>query len=178
MNLKISTSLLALGAFTSSVLLNLTPVSAQSGNGSNAGNGSNTTNAIQFLNFASNITANVLAAVNTALAQILAANPGALNNATSNSSLLPPGASTSVASAAAKLQQLVAGFNAGSVTAAQLSAAIDAYNTYVTALVESLGPDGAVAFLSSSGGDKALDGTNTPGIRGLLVALSARATGK
>jgi hypothetical protein len=171
MNLKISSSLLALGTFTSAILLSITPVSAQKGNGSNNGNGSNTTNAIQFLT--ATITANVLAAVNTALAQILAANPLALANATSG--LVPAGASASLVAAAADLQQLVAGFGAGNVSVPQLNKAIAAYNTYVEALVASLGGADAVAFLSSSGADKALDSTNTPGVRGLLLALSARA---
>jgi hypothetical protein len=220
MNMKIFTSLLTLGTLSSSMLIGIPSVFA--GNGSNIippvtpppksdGNGSNSTNNnLQFPTFAA-FTANVLAAVNNLLTQILAANPSVLANATSNGALLPTGASPSLVAAVNNLRlalaALLSSLNTasvgeseillasadpqvlvaqssqkptftGNVTAAKLNAAIVAYNTYVEALVADIGGDGAVAFLSSSGGDKALDSTNSPGVRGLLLALSAQATSK
>ncbi len=194
MNIKFYSCLLALGTFASAVLFNLAPVSAQNGNGSNAtnniqpiitgGNGSNTTNNANTSNpgNGSNTTNNVqpvvvqittqaLATVNAVLAQILGANPQALTSVTSPAALVPPGASQSVSDSAAALASAVAGLNAGGVTGAQLNAAINAYNTYATALVESVGGEKAIAFLSSAGGVKSADGTSAPSLRSQLLKL-------
>jgi hypothetical protein len=192
MNTKFYSCLLALGTFASAVLLGLTPVSAQTGNGSNVtnnvqpisgngsntgnnantsnpGNGSNTTNNVQPTVVA--ITAQALANVNAVLAQILGANPQALTSVTTPAALVPPGASQSVSDAAAALASSVAGLNAGGITAVQLNTAINAYNTYCTALVESVGGEKAIAFLSSAGGVKSADGTNAASLRSQLLKL-------
>ncbi len=193
MNTKFYACLLALGTFTSTVLLGVTPVSANSGNGSNngnnvqpiipIGNGSNTTNNVQPISGnGSNTTNNVqptivgittqaLATVNAVLAQILSVNPQALASVTSPEALVPPGASPSVSDAAKALNSAVAALNAGGITGEQLNAAINAYNTYATALVESVGGEKAIAFLSSAGGVKSADGTSAPSLRSQLLKL-------
>jgi hypothetical protein len=174
MNTKFYACLLALGTFSSAVLLGLTPVSAQTGNGSNNGNnvfgnGSNTTNNVQPI--VVGITTQALATVNAVLAQILSANPQALSSVTSPEALVPPGASASVSDAAKALNGAVAGLNAGGITGEQLNGAINAYNTYATALVESVGGEKAIAFLSSAGGVKSADGTSAPSLRSQLLKL-------
>jgi hypothetical protein len=196
MNMKFYSCLLALGTFASAILLSLTPVSAQVdggsnstnniqpifGNGSNTGNnattsnlgnGSNTTNNVQPVVVA--ITAQALANVNAILTQILTADPLALKNITTPDALVPSGASQSVSDAAAALANAVAGLNAGGVTGDQLNNAINAYNTYATALVESVGGEKAIAFLSSAGGVKSADGTSAPSLKSQLEKLRAAA---
>jgi hypothetical protein len=196
MNTKFYSCLLALGTFASAVLIGLTPVSAQVGNGSNngnnvqpisgngsnttnnattsnLGNGSNTTNNVQPVVVA--ITAQALANVNAVLAQILGANPQALTSVTSPAALVPPGASQSVSDAAAALASAVGGLNGGGVTGEQLNNAINAYNTYATSLVESVGGEKAIAFLSSAGGVKSADGTPAPSLKSQLEKLRAAA---
>jgi hypothetical protein len=196
MNMKFYSCLLALGTFASAVLLSLTPVSAQTGNGSNVtnniqpipggngsntsnnantsnpGNGSNTTNNVQFTTVA--ISTAALANVNAVLAQILSVNPQALASVTSPAALVPAGASQSVSDAAAALASAVSGLNAGGVTGVQLNAAINAYNAYATALVESVGGEKALAFLNDAG-VKSADGTPAASLRSQLEKLRAAA---
>jgi hypothetical protein len=195
MNTKFYSCLLALGTFASAVLLGLTPVSAQTGNMSNAtnniqpiiplgngsntsnnattstplGNGSNTTNNVQFTTVA--ITPQALGNVNLVLTQILSANPQALSSVTTPGALVPTGASQSVSDAAAALAAAVGGLNGSGITGAQLNTAINAYNTYCTALVESVGGEKAIAFLSSAGGVKSADGTSAASLRSQLLKL-------
>jgi hypothetical protein len=192
MNTKIFSSLLALGMVASGMLVGLQPSAANTGNGSNngnnvqfiggngsntgnngntsnPGNGSNTTNNVQPVVVA--ISAQALANVNAVLAQILGANPQALSSVTAPGALVPPGAGQSVSDAAAALAAAVGGFNAGGVTGLQLNAAVNAYNNYCAALVDSVGGDQAVAFLSSAGGVKSADGTSAASLRSQLLKL-------
>jgi hypothetical protein len=195
MNTKFYSCLLALGTFASAVLLGITPAYADgngsnngnnvgsigagsAGNGSNTsnnattsnpGNGSNTTNNVQFTTV--EIAPQALANVNAVLTQILGANPQALTSVTSPEALVPSGASTSVSDAAKALNSAVAGLNGGGITGAQLNEAINAYNAYAEALVESVGGEKAVAFLSSAGGVKSKDGTPAPSLRSQLLKL-------
>jgi hypothetical protein len=228
MNTKFYSCLLALGTFASAVLLSLTPVSAQTGNGSNTsnniqpipGNGSNTSNNANTSNPLGNtgngsntsnnantsnpgngsntgnnaststpqqpttvqVTAQEVAKVNEVLTGIVAANPQALTSVTSPEALVPPEASqnttpeaaaknTKLVEAAKALSSSVAGLNAGQVTGEQLNNTINAYNTYAEALVESVGGEKAVAFLSSAGGVKSKDGTPAPSLRSQLLKL-------
>ena len=196
MNMKFYSFLLALGTFASAVLLGITPGSAQTGSGSNngnnpqfiggngsnttnnattsnPGNGSNTTNNVQFTTVA--ITPQGSANLIAALTQILGANPQALSSVTTPAALVPAGASQSVSESAAALASAVAALNGGGVTGEQLNAAINAYNTYATALVESVGGEQAIAFLSSSGGVKSADGTPAASLRSQLLKLSEAA---
>jgi hypothetical protein len=112
-----------------------------------------------------------LATVNSVLAQILGANPQALSSVTSPAALVPAGASQSVSDSAAALASAVGGLNAGGITGVQLNTAINAYNTYATALVESVGGEKAIAFLSSAGGVKSADGTPAASLRSQLLKL-------
>jgi hypothetical protein len=199
MNTKFYSCLLALGTFASAVLIGLTPVSAQTGSGSNngnnvqpvltggsgsntsnnattsnpLGNGSNTTNNVQPV--VVQITTAALANVNAVLAQILSVNPQALASVTSPAALVPAGASQSVSDAAQALASAVAALNGGSVSGEQLNAAINAYNTYATSLVESVGGENALAFLSNAGGVKSADGTSAPSLKSQLEKLRAAA---
>jgi hypothetical protein len=204
MNVKFYSCLLAVGTFASAILLNLTPVSAQTGNCSNCtnniqpipgngsntsnnattsnplGNGSNTTNNVQPV--VVQITAQALANVNALLTQILGANPQALTSVTSPEALVPPEASqnttpevatknTTLVEAAKALNSSVSGLNAGGVTGEQLNNVINAYNAYAEALVESVGGEKALAFLSNAGGVKSKDGTPAPSLRSQLLKL-------
>jgi hypothetical protein len=160
------------------------------GNGSNTsnnattsnplGNGSNTTNNVQPV--VVQITAQEVAKVNEVLTGIVAANPQALTSVTSPEALVPPEASqnttpeaaaknTTLVEAAKALNSLVSGLNAGQVTGEQLNNVINAYNAYAEALVESVGSEKALAFLSSAGGVKSKDGTPAPSLRSQLLKL-------
>jgi hypothetical protein len=181
MNMKFYSCLLALGTFASAVLLSLTPVSAQVDSGSNngnnvqpiSGNGSNTTNNVQPV--VVQIAPQALANVSTVLGQILGANPQALSSITTPDALVPSGAGQSVSDAATALASAVGGLNPSGVTGDQLNNAINAYNTYATALVESVGGEKAIAFLSSAGGVKSADGTSAPNLKSQLEKLRAAA---
>jgi hypothetical protein len=196
MNMKIFSSLLALGMVASGMLVGLQPSSANTGNGSNngnnvqfiggngsntgnngntsnPGNGSNTTNNVQPVVVA--ITAQALANVNALLAQILGANPQALSSVTAPAALVPAGAGQSVSDAAAALATAVGGLNASGVTGLQLNTAIEAYNNYCAALVDSVGGEQAIAFLSNAGGVKSADGTPAASLRSQLEKLRAAA---
>ncbi len=199
MNIRILSSLLALGTLTSLMLVRVPSVSAgngsniippnpgSGGNGSNIipknpGSGGNGSNIIppDVFPFVFNISPESLAAINALLEQLLSFNPQALANATSDAALLPDGSNPSLAPYAKKLADLVTKLNnKGKVTAADLNAAIVAYNEYAEALVDSSkNKRDAVAFLNSPNAEKGLDRTNAPGIRGLLRDLAAQAKSK
>jgi hypothetical protein len=204
MNTKFYSCLLALGTFASAVLLSLTPVSAQTGNGSNTsnniqpipgngsntsnnattsnplGNGSNTTNNVQPV--VVQITTQELAKVNEVLTGILGSNPQALTSVTSSEALIPLESSQNTTpegvtknakllEAAKALNSSVSGLNASGITGEQLNTAINAFNTYAEALIESVGGEKALAFLSSAGGVKSKDGTPAPSLRSQLLKL-------
>jgi hypothetical protein len=192
MNTKFYSCLLALGTFTSAVLLGIAPASAGgfgdngsgttnnvqfiTGYGSNGPNGSNTTNNVQPI--VVQITTQALATVNT----ILGANPQALSSVSSPAALVPAGAGQSVSESAAALSSAVGGLNAGGVTAIQLNNAFNAYNAHAAALCQSpenggIGGEKALAFLSSAGDVKSKDGTPAPNLRSQLLQLR-QAAGK
>jgi hypothetical protein len=162
MNVKISSSLLALGTLTSAILLNLAPVSAQSvpGNGSTSGNN------IQFL-FTPVQTATGTALSPTAQANFTQFSQSITPNSVGSSlfnvfsggspaalalSLVPSGAAAdgSTAMAGAKLAESLVGIREGSgnLNPNKLSTATDNYNSYIKAMVGEIGGDRAIASLT------------------------------
>lgn len=162
MNVKISASLLALGTLTSSILLGLAPVSAQSvpGNGSTSGNN------IQFL-FTPVQTAAPSALSPTAQANFNQFSQSITPNSVGSSlfnvfnggspaalalSLVPPGAAANgpTASAAAKLAESLQGIRdgGGNLNPMKLSTATDNYNEYIKAMVPEIGGAQAIASLT------------------------------
>ncbi|MCY7367456.1 MAG: hypothetical protein LH474_04815 [Chamaesiphon sp.] len=172
--MKISSYLLGLGAVTSLVALNLAPVNAQIGNGSDNGNTfTSVTNAggggivggngsvgyaAQSQNavnqFSQSLTANAVGDAAT-FDVINGAAPAPLV-----ASLLPAGVAVDGATgrAATTLASTVQGMRAGDghINATKLNASVGAYNEYVRAMVGELGPEKAVA--EAPIGQKALQG--------------------
>jgi hypothetical protein len=171
--MKISSYLLGLGAVASLVAVNLTPATAQMGNGSDNGNtfnsvvntggggvngsggpayASQSQNAVN--QFSQSLTANSVGDAAT-FDVINGAAPAPLVAA-----LLPAGAAADGATgkAASNLAGTVQGMRSGSgnIDATKLNASVGAYNDYVKAMVGELGPEKAVA--SAPVGQKALQG--------------------
>lgn len=184
--MKISAYLLGLGAVTSLVALNLAPVNAQIGNGSDNGNtftsvtnvggggvvggnggsgyASQSQNAVN--QFSQSLTANAVGDAAT-FDVINGAAPAPLVAA-----LLPAGAAADGATgkAATTLATTVQGMRGGNgnINATKLNASVGAYNEYVRALVGELGPEKAVA--GAPVGQKALQG-----LLGQLVQVASQA---
>ncbi len=184
--MKISSYLLGLGAVTSLVALNLAPVNAQVGNGSDNGNtftsvtnvggggivggnggsgyASQSQNAVN--QFSQSLTANAVGDAAT-FDVINGAAPAPLV-----ASLLPAGVAADGATgkAATTLATTVQGMRAGNgnINATKLNASVGAYNEYVKALVGELGPEKAVA--GAPVGQKALQG-----LLGQLVQVANQA---
>ncbi len=184
--MKISSYLLGLGAVTSLVALNLAPVNAQVGNGSDNGNtftsvtnvggggivggsgeagyASQSQSAVN--QFSQSLTANAVGDAAT-FDVINGAAPAPLVAA-----LLPAGAAADGATgkAATNLATTVQGMRGGNgnINAAKLNASVGAYNEYVRAMVGELGPEKAVA--GAPIGQKALQG-----LLGQLVQVANQA---
>ena len=184
--MKISSYLLGLGAVTSLVALNLAPVNAQIGNGSDNGNtftsvtnvggggivggnggsgyASQSQNAVN--QFSQSLTANAVGDAAT-FDVVNGAAPAPLV-----ASLLPAGVAADGATgkAATTLATTVQGMRAGNgnINATKLNASVGAYNEYVKALVGELGPEKAVA--GAPVGQKALQG-----LLGQLVQVANQA---
>ena len=184
--MKISSYLLGLGAVTSLVALNLAPVNAQIGNGSDNGNTfTSVTNVggggIVGGNGGSGYASQSQSAVNQ-FSQSLTANAvgdaatfDVINGAAPAplvASLLPAGVAADGATgkAATTLATTVQGMRAGNgnINATKLNASVGAYNEYVRALVGELGPEKAVA--AAPVGQKALQG-----LLGQLVQVANQA---
>jgi hypothetical protein len=162
MNMKISSSLLALATLTSTSLLGFAPVSAQSvpGNGSTVGNN------IQFI-FNTAQTAVPAALSPTAQANLNQFSQSITPNSVGSSlfnvfsggsptalalSLVPSGAAVdgSTAMAAAKLAQSLQGIRdgGGNLNPSKLSTSTDNYNEYIKAMVSEIGGAQAIASLT------------------------------
>jgi hypothetical protein len=187
LNMKISSYLLGLGAVTSLVALNLAPVNAQVGNGSDNGNtftsvtnvggggivggsgeagyASQSQSAVN--QFSQSLTANAVGDAAT-FDVVNGAAPAPLVAA-----LLPAGAAADGATgkAAINLATTVQGMRGGNgnINATKLNASVGAYNEYVRAMVGELGPEKAVA--GAPIGQKALQG-----LLGQLVQVANQAT--
>jgi hypothetical protein len=171
--MKISSYLLGLGAVASLVALNLSPASAQIGNGSDNGNtfnsivntggggvvgGGEPSYASQSQSavnqFSQSLTANSVGDAAT-FDVINGAAPAPLVAA-----LLPSGVAADGATgkAAAKLASTVQGMRSGNgnISATKLNASVGAYNEYVKAYVGEVGPEKALS--DAPAGQKALQG--------------------
>jgi hypothetical protein len=172
-NMKILSYLLGLGAVASLITLNLSPASAQVGNGSDNGNTfTSTVNAGGggvVGGGGSGYAAQSQAAVNQ-VSQSLTANsigdqatfdtinggePAPLVTSLVPSGVAPDGATGKAATALATTVKGMRSGN-GEINASKLSAAVPAYNEYVKALVGELGPEKALS--SAPAGQKALQG--------------------
>ena len=171
--MKILSYLLGLGAVASLISLNLSPASAQVGNGSDNGNTfTSTVNAGGggvVGGGGSGYAAQSQAAVNQASQSVTAATigdqatfdtinggePAPLVTALVPTGVAPDGATGKAASALATTVKGMRSGN-GEINASKLSAAVPAYNEYVKALVGELGPDKALS--SAPTGQKALQG--------------------
>jgi hypothetical protein len=183
--MKISSYLLGLGAVASVVTLNLTPATAQIGNGSDNGNIFNSVvntggggvvgsggpayaaPAQSAVNqFSQSLTANSVGDAAT-FDTINGAAPAPLVTA-----LLPAGVAADGATgkAATNLATTVQGMRAGNgdINAQKLNASVGAYNDYVKALVGELGPEKALS--DAPAGQKALQG-----LLGQLVQVASQA---
>lgn len=171
--MKILSYLLGLGAVASLITLNLSPASAQVGNGSDNGNTfTSTVNAGGggvVGGGGSGYAAQSQAAVNQ-VSQSLTVNsigdqatfdtinggePAPLVTALVPSGVAPDGATGKAATALATTVKGMRSGN-GEINASKLSAAVPAYNEYVKALVGELGPEKALS--SAPAGQKALQG--------------------
>jgi hypothetical protein len=185
MNLKISASLLALGTLTSAVLLGTTPVSAQTGNGSDVGNN------VQFLinqvqTFApSSITPPIQAALTTFSQSV---NPNSVSPAVFSAlsggspaplaaALIPTGVTANgpTATSAADLAASLNGVRdaGGNINAQKASIAVGKYNAYVAALVAEVGGDKAIASIADaqkSANGKAEGGTTAQQTTGAFLS--------
>jgi hypothetical protein len=184
--MKISSYLLGLGAVASLVALNLSPASAQIGNGSDNGNTFNSIvntggggvvgggqpsyasqSQIAVNQFSQSLTANSVGDAAT-FDVINGAEPAPLVAA-----LLPSGVAADGATgkAAANLASTVQGLRAGNgdINAQKLNASVGAYNDYVRAYVGEVGPEKALT--DAPVGQKALQG-----LLGQLVQVATQAS--
>jgi hypothetical protein len=143
MNMKFYSSLLALGTFASAVLLGITPVSADTGNGSNPTNNASTSTL-----FSPVFPTQASAPVNAAFRSIIQVNPTAFTSLSSPAALTPPGA-PSVAGTAANLSLAIAALTPGGITRPQLSNAINTYNIHAENVVNTIGGANAKAFFGN-----------------------------
>jgi hypothetical protein len=172
-NMKISSYLLGMGAVASLVALNLTPASAQVGNGSDNGNiftsitnvggggivgGGEPTYASQSQSavnqFSQSLTANSVG--DAATFDVI--NGGAPSSLVAT--LLPAGVAADGATgkAATNLANTVQGLRAGNgdISATKLNASVGAYNDYIKAYVGEVGPEKALT--DAPNGQRALQG--------------------
>jgi hypothetical protein len=183
--MKISSYLLGLGAVASLVALNLSPVNAQVGNGSDNGNTFNSVTSTGGGGVAGggepSYAPQSQSAVNQ-LSQSLTANTvgdaatfDVINGAEPAplvAALLPSGVAADGATgkAATTLATTVKGMRSsnGNISATKLNASVGAYNDYVKAFVGEVGPEKATA--SAPAGQKALQG-----LLGQLIQVASQA---